>query len=142
VWPAAVGQADDQEAIADLGISRLAEGVVEPLGFFRRQADTNHGSSRIDSSHSSTDRRSGDGRFAGHVDGFQNPLTSFSSRMPLFDREIVMAEMLPENHGAHTHRDYLISTSPPFRCKHREVTGAFALWPDLFVTAGSVSADD
>src|SRR5262249_25468195 len=43
VRPAAVGQADDQEAVFDLGVGFLADSLVEALGFRRRHADANHG---------------------------------------------------------------------------------------------------
>jgi hypothetical protein len=43
VESATLGEADDQEAVFDLRVAFLAEGVVEALGLRRRQADANHG---------------------------------------------------------------------------------------------------
>jgi hypothetical protein len=43
VESATLGEADNQEAVFDLRVGFLAEGVVEALGFRRRQADANHG---------------------------------------------------------------------------------------------------
>jgi len=42
VRSSALGQADDEEAVADLGVGFLAKGHVEPLGFLRRKANANH----------------------------------------------------------------------------------------------------
>jgi hypothetical protein len=40
--PVAVGQADEQEAVFDVGVGLLAEGEAERLGLCRRHTVANH----------------------------------------------------------------------------------------------------